>query len=144
MLLLPRQPGLRASTNARKKRPLQTLNERLSLAKLTSPIYDETADQQNVTSFTPVQSLRVKKTTVQATLGITVPCRNTFFCIHTGKIGITRRFTRTPKSTEFCDSFSSSQEGQFTSLDRFKWHLCLANWPNEPSFYPGNKWILWN
>ena len=61
MRLLRRQPGLRASTNARKKRPLQILNERLSLAKLMSPIIDETAGGQNVTSFTPVQSFRVTK-----------------------------------------------------------------------------------
>ena len=51
--LLPRQPGLRASTNARKKRPLETLSERLSLAKLACPIIGQTAGRQNVTSFMP-------------------------------------------------------------------------------------------
>jgi hypothetical protein len=52
---------LRASTNARKKRPFQTLNERLILAKFASPIINETADRQNLTSFTSVQWFRVKK-----------------------------------------------------------------------------------
>jgi hypothetical protein len=45
---------LRASTNARKKRPFQTLNERLILAKFASPIIDETTDRRNLTSFTSV------------------------------------------------------------------------------------------
>jgi hypothetical protein len=73
----------RASANARKKRPLETPNERLNSAKLTSPIVGETAGRQKAPSFMPVQSFRVTKTTEQATFGITVPCTNAFFLVFT-------------------------------------------------------------
>jgi len=135
---------LRASTNARKKRPFQTLNERLSLAKFASPIIDETADRQNLTSFTPVQWFRVKKNHRTSYFGYYGTMQKGVFCIHTRKIGIKRRFTRTPKCTEFYESFSKSQECHFTSFDRFKWHHCLANLPNEPMFYHIKKWISGN
>ena len=67
-----------------------------------------------------------------------------FSGIHTRNIRIKRRFTRRLKCTEFCDSFSSSQEGHFRSVDRFKWHHSGANLPNEPSCYHGKKWTLGN
>ena len=46
-----------------------------------------------------------------------------------------------PSLRSFCDSFSSSQEGHFTSVDRFKWHHSGANLPNEPSCYHGKNLV---
>ena len=93
----------------------------------------------------PVQSFRVTKKPPNKLLSaLRYHAEMRFSRIHTRNIGIKRRFTRRPECTEFCDRFSSSQEGHFTSLDRFKRHHCRAIWQNEPSFYPGKKWISGN